>query len=157
MTAEVQGLKELSRAMGMLKKSIATRTAKRALSAGAGPIAKRARKNAPVLQEPTATRKKGTIKKNIRVKVRKRRDGQYEATIWVKGLGKKKIELFKQETGKEGKDNPDDPWYWWFQEFGTAEHPAQPFMRPAFETEKNASLDAIAGKLREDLKKMGLT
>jgi HK97 gp10 family phage protein len=35
------------------------------------------------------------------------------------------------------------PGWWWWIEFGTAKQPAQPFLRPAFEAQKVAALEAF--------------
>lgn len=44
---------------------------------------------------------------------------------------------------------PNDMFYGQFQEFGTAHHPAQPFMRPAWMQEHKKSRQRFAGSLRE--------
>lgn len=41
-----------------------------------------------------------------------------------------------------------DPFYGLFQEFGTAHHAAQPFMRPAFEQSKEQALIEMTDSLR---------
>lgn len=43
--------------------------------------------------------------------------------------------------------------YGYFQEFGTAFHPAQPFMRPAFDTQGRVSLRIIAAEAWAALKR----
>lgn len=39
---------------------------------------------------------------------------------------------------------PDDLFYGMFQEFGTANHPAHPFMRPAWDSHKRTSMKIVA-------------
>jgi HK97 gp10 family phage protein len=44
---------------------------------------------------------------------------------------------------------PHDMFYGQFQEFGTAHHPAQPFMRPAFDQKHGESRKRFAAELRD--------
>ena len=48
---------------------------------------------------------------------------------------------------------PHDHFYGLFQEYGTAHHAAQPFMRPAFDTEAQASLARILAALWAKIRK----
>jgi HK97 gp10 family phage protein len=47
-----------------------------------------------------------------------------------------------------------DAFYWWFLEFGTSKMPAQPYMRPAFETNKHAAVDLFGRSLFEDVQRL---
>ena len=49
------------------------------------------------------------------------------------------------------KANPDVPYYWRFQEFGTKDIPARPFMQPALESNADAVLDKITQELKREL------
>jgi len=47
---------------------------------------------------------------------------------------------------------PDKEAFWGlYQEFGTPHHPAQPFLRPAFDENQERILEAIADELRKEL------
>ncbi|NYT76552.1 HK97 gp10 family phage protein [Alcaligenaceae bacterium] len=149
----MSGLRELGQAFAALNDDIQKKAGRNAVSAGANVIKKEAKKLVPVLAVDTITRNPGTIKKNIRSKAVKKKDGTFEARVWVKGLGAKKISAFKASTGNAAKDNPDDPFYWHFVEFGTAKAPAQPFMRPAFEQQKVVAAEKIKSNLLNRINK----
>lgn len=52
-------------------------------------------------------------------------------------------------------NNPGrSPGYWWLVEFGTSRRPAQPFMRPAFEAQKFAAVDAMKKSIQQELKQI---
>lgn len=46
-----------------------------------------------------------------------------------------------------------DFWYWFYQEFGTVHHPAQPAMRPAFDSGATQALQAIGHALWDAIAK----
>lgn len=152
-SVHMSGLRELGQAFAALDLDIQKKAGRNAVSAGANVIKKQAQANAPVLDRATPTRKPGTIKKNIRSKAVKKKNGTFEARVWVKSLEKKKVSAFKESTGKSARENPDDPYFWWFQEFGTAHHAAQPFMRPAFETKKVDAAEKIKSNLSNRINK----
>jgi len=152
-TIQMTGLRELGLAMKELDARLQKKVGRNAVAAGARIIQKQAKQNAPVLKEPAPNRKPGTIKKQIRTKAERRKDGTFEARVWVKGIGKKKVNEFKAATGRKSSENPDDPWYWWLVEFGTARTPAQPFMRPAFEAKKVEAARKIQSNLSDRLEK----
>lgn len=149
---KIEGLKELKYALRELPKRTQKKVTRKAVAEGAKPIVKEAQLLVPLLKSPVPHRKRGTVRKNIGYKVRSQRNGTVvDATVWVKGIGNKKIEQFKSQTGKPGRDNPDDPFYWWFVEFGTKNMAARPFMRPAFEHKKDESLDRILNTLDQGI------
>lgn len=48
--------------------------------------------------------------------------------------------------------NPStSPGWWWWLEFGTSKRSATPFMRPAFEAQKLAALEAFRSSVREEI------
>lgn len=49
---------------------------------------------------------------------------------------------------------PGNVYYWRFLEFGTSKMRAQPFMRPALESNINSSSDAITAKLNDAIDKL---
>lgn len=51
------------------------------------------------------------------------------------------------------KENPETPWYFRLQEFGTKDIPAKPFMLPALESNAQNVLDILTAELKEALDK----
>lgn len=45
------------------------------------------------------------------------------------------------------------PGWWWWLEFGTSRSAARPFLRPAFETQKVAAVDAMKSHIRGEIAK----
>ncbi|WP_405468601.1 HK97-gp10 family putative phage morphogenesis protein [Morganella morganii] len=153
----ITGLSELSRKMQDLERKVSGRIARRAMNNGAGVLKKEVRQRVPVLGKSTDRRKRGTVKRNIRSKTKIQRNGQVITRIWVKSLPDKKVKAFKQTTGKKAALNPDDPFYWWFVEFGTSKMAARPFMRPGFEAKKEAAAEVVVRTLKEETEKAGNT
>jgi HK97 gp10 family phage protein len=83
-----------------------------------------------------------------RSKINKGANGRYEVIVRVKPLKGKKVAAFKKSTGFRSDQNPDDPFYWWFLEFGTSKMAARPFLRPAFESTKDAQLTAMRKRIQ---------
>lgn len=70
-------------------------------------------------------------------------DSRYAATVLV-GL----VRLSKSRSRKiKGLDLTEDAYYGKFVEFGTAYQAAQPFLRPAFDTQKEAFIEAMRVEL----------
>lgn len=152
---KIEGLKELGKAMQDLGRKASNRIAVKAMRQGGAIVRDKARANAPVLQEKVPHRKAGTLRKAIKSRTKVKSGGRTETVIWVKGLTGNQISKFKGKTGKGGRDNPNDPYYWRFVEFGTSKMPAKPFLRPAFEQTKDQASSAIIRKLREEILKEG--
>ena len=150
---KISGLAELSQCLKALEKNVGKRIARKAMNAGAMELKQEIKHRVPILKEKVPHRRKGTLKRNIRSKTKVLRNGQVKTRSWVKSLSGKKVSAFKQATGKNAALNPNDPFYWWFVEFGTAKMPAQPFMRPSFEAKKEATAKVIVQTLKEDIEK----
>lgn len=141
------GLREMGAAFKELNNRLQKRIGRSAVSAGGRVLQKEAKAQAPVLKEPHPHRKAGTVKAATRVKATAKRNGSFEARVWVKGIGTKKIAAFKQATGRNSSQNPDDPFYWWMVHFGTAKVPANPWMSRAFDSKKLEAAKKIADQL----------
>lgn len=151
----IAGLKELLEGLQQLPEQLE----KKAIYAALGGAARLVRDKAidlapeadgshPMVQ--TGRRKPGTIKRAIRAsrsKINKGQRGMYEMIIRVKPLKQKIRNKFKQTTGRAGKDNPNDPYYWWWLEFGTSKIPAKPFLRPAFSSTKQQQLEVMRKRM----------
>jgi HK97 gp10 family phage protein len=151
---KIHGLKELEDNLLLLGRDIHARGVRLMMSRAAVPMREEAKQRVPVLKVPDVRRIAGTIKKQIAIW--RKRQTPYAVTYYVgvRGLSKKAIREFKQTQSQSGKratssNNPNDPFYWRFIEFGTSQMRAQPFLRPAFETKKNESV-MVALKTGQD-------
>lgn len=124
----VRGLRELQAAMRALPKRLDRRILNAALMAGARPMVKAAKAKVPV---DTAALKSGIRATPVRPK-------QHTATVHV-GIGRARQS--KAERAKGAKKYT--PWYGFLVEFGTSKMSARPFLRPAFETTKQAAVEII--------------
>lgn len=155
----VAGLKELLEGLMELPDALGNKTVLGAMRAAGNVVKKEAVGNAPMADAShpmvrTGWRKSGTIQKRIvvaRSKYTNPAKDWFEVIVSVKGLGKKKIQSFKKKTGLAGSKNPDDPFYWWWVEFGTATQAAQPFLRPAFEGTKSQQLEKIRKSMKSGI------
>jgi len=153
-TQHVQGLSDLQRAMNELPKEIKRGgIIIRALRSAGAIIRDAAKRNAPVLpiSEENERRQSGAIRANIVSYVTTMYDNMITAIIRVRSRGY----IFENEGFRQRKDASleGNPNYWWLQEFGTSTHRAQPFMRPAFEANKQAALSAIKEGLQQEITK----
>lgn len=62
-------------------------------------------------------------------------------------------ELFVASSRKKKKDDPRNAWYWHFVEFGTDKWAGQPFLSPAFDSKRQAAMDAFIDEMRKQLEK----
>ena len=148
---EVRGLRELQDALKKLPKKLERRVLNSALSAGARIMVKDAKNRAPVLKDLlNPNRRPGTLKKNIRARPIKPYEHTASVIVGVRKLSSKAITAFKKsQSGKKGgSQNPNDPFYWRFVEFGTSKMQARPFLRPAFEAKKFEAATTIKQKLK---------
>lgn len=128
-----------------------------ALMAGARLIADDAERRAPVLQQPDPRRRPGTVRRNIRARpVRATPGNTATVIVGVRRISGKALVAFKTAQfarGRRGRgaDNPNDPFYWRFLEFGTSKMAARPFMRPAFAARRGEALDLFRRRLSQRL------
>lgn len=156
--ARVAGLQELREAMLQLPKRLDRRVLNAALLAGARIIAKDAEGRAPVLQEPDPRRRPGTVRRNIRARPVRPFAGR-DATVMVsvRELNARQIANFKKRflvhnsRAARSANNPNDPFYWRFLEFGTSKMPARPFLRPAFAARREEALAVFRLRMSERL------
>jgi HK97 gp10 family phage protein len=135
-TPNLTGFKELAAALRELPQRVAKNGLRSAVGAGAAVIRKEARVRAP--------KDTGELAKDVMIK--RERDTQggnlFVARYSVFVLSGKKSRL----KGKK-RDVQRDSFYWRFVEFGTSKMAARPFMRPAYEGQKEAAVTAIGEKL----------
>lgn len=140
---QIHGLRELQAALRELPRRVDRKVLNRSLMVGARLIRDEARRMAPLLKVENPQRVRGAIRRAIHAGAV--RPQGHTASVWVRvrPLTARQISNFKRKTGKAGADNPNDPFYWWWVEFGTAKMAARPFMRPAFEARKRDAADHI--------------
>ena len=159
-TVHIAGLRELLQGLSELPMELGKGAIYAALGGAARVVRDKAIANAPQISASAPAvlagrRKVGTLKRAIRAsrsKINKGQAGLWEVIVRVKPLKKRQRLKFKQTTGKVGRDNPDDPYYWWWVEFGTQKMAARPFMRPAFESTKTQQMGSISKRLAARLK-----
>ncbi len=149
-TVQLTGFKELAAALRELPERVARNGLRAAVNAGASVIKKDAISRAPV--------DTGALKANLYQKQIREKSGPMQQTFYVgvrKGVAKYANNAANRRAGKAGKAYKDSgtTFYWFFQEFGTSTITPRPFMRPAFEMQKEAAVKAIGQKLDERIQK----
>lgn len=156
-TVQVSGLKDLDRALGELPKSVAKATLVRTLKKAGEPIAQAARAAAPVDD--------GTLRDSIAVSARlKNKVGMAEFGAAMRaglGVGAARQALRDARRAAGGGSFAEmyvGPSlgkgvlrYAHLQEFGTSNHAAHPFMRPAWDSEKDNALQIIRRELGNEI------
>ena len=150
---EIDGLDKLDEAIATLDDKMKDRVLSKALNQALNPIRKDARFYASVAPEPhTMTVKggrkvvvqRGLLRSAIRKrKVPKREMGELGGHGVAMGI----------YIGK-GTKQKEYPNYWHFVEYGTSKMAAVPFLRPAFNSNQQAAIDAFADKLKSELDKI---
>lgn len=129
MVADVQlkldGLDELQHALAGAAKEIRTKAVRGALRQAANVIKRQAQTNAPILSEPKAGRKPGTVRAAISVRVSKKAKSEGNEGVFVgvrplKARARRKFKAAQAAAGRRASaaENPNDPYYWWWVEFG---------------------------------------
>lgn len=137
-TVHVDGLQALGAAMRELSADVALRVAGQATGAGAQVIKKKAVRNI----ETSPSIETRSLHDAVIVKKIPKSQAEFtsEHIVTVRGRGKSRGNTkTKQSIAPHAH----------FVEFGTVNMPAEPFLRPAFETEKERAAAAIADKLRQ--------
>jgi HK97 gp10 family phage protein len=147
-TISITGLSDLEKRLRELPDRLAKNVMRGAVRAGAVVIQKEARQKCiagkdahylgkgskKVLIQPGELKKKG-----IKVRSAPRKFSDFVITYWV--YVSKKY------------------WHWKFLEFGTVKMSAKPFLRPAFDTQKEKATEAIrdymAARIEKELAKIG--
>lgn len=152
---EIKGLKELDARMQALQREFGTANVPagkwlmRGLHDGARVIRDEAQRRAPVLRTPDPRRHPGELRGNIVEHASK----DYHNTVYVRVRSRGYIfapgpDSRRNPKGSQRKGNPN---YWWLVEFGTSHAPAQPFLRPAFESKRGEALHVIQKSLARGL------
>lgn len=131
---KLEGAAELDRKLRELEPKIAKNHLSKSLRAGAKLVLQATKARVPVLT--------GALKRSLAVRAGKRKRGRHEKSVHVITDTKKVPELVK--IGKDGKRY----FYPAAIEYGERHKGARPFMRPAFESSKMSTLNAIMTTLR---------
>lgn len=126
LTVQLVGMKDLEKELFKLKGSTAKSNTRKAMKDALEPIAQAARANAPVLS--------GELQESVEVTSR----------VSPRQTRKSELEMYLG-PGR----NPQAI----TQEFGTYFHPAQPFMRPAWEAGKMRALDEFGAFMWDNVSK----
>ncbi len=137
----ITGGKEIAEALRKLSTKVARNGLRRAVSAAAAMMRDEAKANAPV--------DTGEMRRDVKIKrMKDTRGGPFGATFAVYVQSGKKSRLSGRARNVE-----KDSFYWRFVEFGTSKTPAQPFMRPAYESKKEEAIKVVGDILDEVIQK----
>jgi HK97 gp10 family phage protein len=132
----VSGDKDLMKALNALGERVKKQHLMHGLMEAAEPIRARMEQLAPVDTDPPVKGREAHIKDHIGISPAKSVEG---------------VRLHEDEAAVAVGPTRGF-FYGWFQEFGTAEHPAQAFVRPAFDQEHRGALARMRGVLWNALK-----
>ncbi len=127
---KIDGAKELEKKLLSFEPKLARRIVRQTLRAAAKPILAAAKANVPVLT--------GALKESLKLRVMKKAKHRYGILVatakgWFKG----------------------DTYYGAFVEFGTSKMAAKPFIRPAFDSEKENAERIIIDDLKQGIEQIG--
>jgi len=113
---KLEGVDQLKAAVKAIPEQFRKRVLRNALAAGARQIRDAARAAAPTLKVPRKGRKPGTVREAIVVRTSRvaRQSGDVGVYVGVRPLRG----IRERRLGRRGADNPNDPYYWWWVEFG---------------------------------------
>lgn len=138
---KIVGLEGVEDALAEAGPKLAKRALREGLKAGAEVFIEAAKANAPVLKEGTPQRYPGEL-----------RDSIIEKTVLSSSAGSGEAIVGPEYKKQDGEQSPG---VWGrFVEFGSIHGDAQPYMRPAFDSEKDRALDAFAAKMREGVEEL---
>lgn len=149
---ELQGIDALNSALAAAAKTIRTKAVRSALRRASRSIVQHARQAAPVLKAPERYRTPGTVKRNIVARPSKfaRRAGNEGVFIGVRPLRGKRQKVL----GKASAKNPNDPFYWYFLEFGTRKMKARRFLAPAAEAKGQEAVQTFMREVVPQIEKL---
>ncbi len=145
MKMRVRGLRELDRALAELPKATARNVLKRTARTALEPMRALAEAKAPVLSGDlqvsiVLSEKRTRRARKGRPRAIRRADGSF------RGVAQTNYAVALGPASGKGVLN-----YAALEEFGSANNPPQPFMRPAWDSEKQSSLDRVIEELRSEI------
>ncbi|AKG08395.1 hypothetical protein AAX06_09875 [Moraxella bovoculi] len=175
-TVKVEGLKELDQALGELDRDLRGRAIYQALNFATNPIVKEAKARAPATEaayrrymssgqgEGKTTHTKAGKKRRVATNRAKRGEGRYvmqQAGLLRKSIRRQRLTKNSRERHRaavgigihlKGKTG-ETAFYWHMVERGTVNMPAVPFLRPAFDHNKDEAVERFKQKLGERIDK----
>ncbi len=142
----IEGLREVDAALGQLGKATGRNVMRRVAVARLEPMAEEARRLAP--DDPNTGGR--DLHKSIAVSTRTQKANFSRAANKAARAGKAEVEA---HMGPAGVGVIGAPPQGTWQEFGTKNHPPQPFMRPAWDAGKDKLLDGIKDDLWQAIEK----
>lgn len=154
-TMKVEGLAALEKALLELPKSLAKAVEKRVLTKAAGPIKDAAQQ---LVHERTGRLKRG-ITISTKVKGGNKGGSAYHKAI-AEGASKSEARAAARDVNRGPRRIQEvfvgpsaKSYYSHFEEFGTVKQAAHPFMRPAWDANKDKALDIIKTELGTEINK----
>jgi HK97 gp10 family phage protein len=150
---QVEGLRALDEALGQLPKSIGRAVLRRTLVMAGEPIAEAARSMAPTRPSGGQLRDSIAVSTKVKNPVGKAEYGRALAQGLGVGAARQALRDARRAAAGEGAfvemyvGPSTSGWYAHFVEFGTAKAAPQPFMRPAWDSNKDRALDIIKREL----------
>lgn len=141
----VDGLRQLGAAMKKLDRAVALKGARSATAAAAKPV-----KNAAIRNiDANPSIDSGDLRKNVIVKRLGKNESSLtsEHIVTVRGRGKKKKNKDGTVTQDQGAPHAH------LVEFGTVNMPAEPFLGPAYEQQKQNAVEAMRERLAKFIAK----
>ncbi|SIO36501.1 phage protein, HK97 gp10 family [Rhodovulum sp. ES.010] len=157
-TVKLSGFKELDRELGKLSKAVARGAGRRALVAAAEPMARLIRQLAP--DNPATFNMDRDLRESIEVSARAKGadagKAAFAAALSGGGSRGEAVAALKAARAEsafvEVYVGPRrQVFHGLFQEFGTVNHPPQPFMRPAWDQDKHAMLGRLRVELADEI------
>lgn len=134
MSLQLTGMRELQQALNRLPKELQRTVEASALRAGMAPVRKSARANLG------RSKDSGLLQKSLGLTVKKSKNGQLTARVGPRSG-------FTQTVTRKGRTKPQKAnpvKYAHLIEYGTSRAPAQPFIRPAVESNSGQIIDEMA-------------
>lgn len=149
--AEIQGVDELLKNFRALHDDLKMKAASAAVAGGARLVANEAKKNA----QSQGLELSGALLENIAIKREKTGRDKIQYNVGVRHGSKSKNarKIVQYRYTRKVVTYENDPFYWWFHEFGTSKMPARPFMRPAFEANVEKIKQTMANRLRSSIER----
>jgi HK97 gp10 family phage protein len=130
MTVKVTGGRELVARFGRLSDVASTKALERAVLAGAQPILNEAKRRTPYIT--------GTLRRSLHAEITSSSRHRVDAAVGTDVAYARRIEL-----GFAGRDSRGRVFH----------QPPQPYLRPAFDTKRDAAIEAMTGAMRDQLRK----
>ena len=153
---KVEGMQDVLATLKLLPQKIQGKPMRAALRSGAG-ITRRKAANTTAWYSHS-----GFLRESIVTYGVKKNEHEYTEQVRVGVLRRrrkkpgKKLAAAMQTRRRRTTKNIVTPYYWQYLEFGTSRMAARPFLRPAFESTKNAALQRIKLRLRTEIEKTAL-